>query len=69
MKKLETLRFMNLKNVHVFRYIDLPNSSDPTDFDAIELVNAKAAQRKSSNGGTIKTYQINNYICFEFYII
>lgn len=32
----------------------LPSSSEPTHFEAIELVNAKAAPRKSSNGGTVK---------------
>jgi len=32
----------------------LPSSSEPTHFEAIELVTAIAAPRKSSNGGTVK---------------
>lgn len=40
----------------------LPNSSDPTHFDAIELVNDRAAPWKRFKGGTVKHSKVKQNI-------
>lgn len=55
--KIQILLFkIVLSTLNVFQI--LPNSSDPTHFEAIELVNAIAAPRKISNGDTVKYNKI-----------
>lgn len=44
----------NYYDCFTLNYILLPNSVGPTHFDAIELVNDRAAPRNNSKGGTKK---------------